>query len=445
MPFMKLHRRRAPLLVALALVGSATLAQGNPSPSRAAATPRPAEDIASEDKALTVADLVALVQRHNPQLRATVLGREAATAAVSSARAYPNPSLEAGAGHTRARLPGASAGAASAWSMSQLLENPTLRSARIDGARHGLEGSRQQVAATVNALGAQTRLRAYELLLRREETAAAADALTLLEQIRERVSTRVQSGEAPRYESIKADAEVVIARQRHEAARLGEEEAVLALHRLAAGQLPARWRLAASLVDAPVLPPVEQLEREAQERNPEVTVLRAEVARREAQLREARASRFPGVELRYGRQSDTEVRQDMLGVAVRLPLLDTRRGPIDEAAAELARAQTLLDGRRTDLSLQIRTAAAALEVARLRVDALSNGALPDAEAALRVAQAAYRFGERGILDVLDAQRLLRAVRADLIDARFRLQSAAVELEFLAGRFTPAEARLTATP
>jgi cobalt-zinc-cadmium efflux system outer membrane protein len=62
--------------------------------------------------------------------------------------------------------------------------------------------------------------------------------------------------------------------------------------------------------------------------------------------------------------------------------------------------------------------------------------LPEAEAALRVAQAAYRFGERGILDVLDAQRLLRTVRADLIDARFRLQAAAVELEFLAGRYAP---------
>jgi hypothetical protein len=28
------------------------------------------------------------------------------------------------------------------------------------------------------------------------------------------------------------------------------------------------------------------------------------------------------------------------------------------------------------------------------------------------------------------------VRADLIDARFRLQAAAVELEFLAGRYAP---------
>jgi len=59
----------------------------------------------------------------------------------------------------------------------------------------------------------------------------------------------------------------------------------------------------------------------------------------------------------------------------------------------------------------------------------------EAEAALRVAQAAYRFGERGILDVLDAQRVLRSVRADLIDARFQLQVARIALDQLTGQHT----------
>jgi cobalt-zinc-cadmium efflux system outer membrane protein len=50
-----------------------------------------------------------------------------------------------------------------------------------------------------------------------------------------------------------------------------------------------------------------------------------------------------------------------------------------------------------------------------------------------VAQAAYRFGERGILDVLDAQRVLRSVRADLIQARYQLQEARVMLDQLIGQ------------
>ena len=76
-------------------------------------------------------------------------------------------------------------------------------------------------------------------------------------------------------------------------------------------------------------------------------------------------------------------------------------------------------------------------MARLRIEALSQGSMREAEAALRVAQAAYRFGERGILDVLDAQRVLRSVRADLIDARYQLQAARITLEQLTGQHADA--------
>lgn len=386
------------------------------------------------DTPYSIADLVTLAMRHNPALRASLSGRDAAAAQVVSASALPNPLVEVGNGASRPRLPGGTGGGLQTWGIAQTLENPTLRAARIAGAEFGLSASRQQVAVTANELVAQVRLRAYEMLLREEEVAAAADALALLEQIRDRVRTRVQTGEAARYESIKADAEVVNARQRVDAARLSVEQARLAIHRLVPGQLPARWRLTASLTDAQTVLALEPLQREAQARNPELVLLKADVDRLEAKLREVRAGRFPGVELRYTQQREWDMRQGIFSVGVRLPLLDTRRGPIDEAAAELERARTLLEGRRGELGLQVRSAAAALEVAASRVEALSRGALPDAEAVLRVAQAAYRFGERGILDVLDAQRLLRSVRADLIDARYRQQAAAVELEFLAGRF-----------
>lgn len=82
---------------------------------------------------------------------------------------------------------------------------------------------------------------------------------------------------------------------------------------------------------------------------------------------------------------------------------------------------------------QVRLAWQALEIASLRVQALREGVVKDAEAALRVAQAAYQFGERGILDVLDAQRVLRSARADLLQARFQVQAARIELDTLAGR------------
>ena len=70
------------------------------------------------------------------------------------------------------------------------------------------------------------------------------------------------------------------------------------------------------------------------------------------------------------------------------------------------------------------------EIARTQVNALENGILREAEAAMKVAEAAYRFGERGILDYLDAQRVFRAARNELIAARYELQVAVIEIERL---------------
>jgi cobalt-zinc-cadmium efflux system outer membrane protein len=70
------------------------------------------------------------------------------------------------------------------------------------------------------------------------------------------------------------------------------------------------------------------------------------------------------------------------------------------------------------------------EVANEQLAALEAGALRQAEAALAASEAAFRFGERGILEVLDAQRVLRAVRSDYLNAQYDRQAALIELERL---------------
>lgn len=70
------------------------------------------------------------------------------------------------------------------------------------------------------------------------------------------------------------------------------------------------------------------------------------------------------------------------------------------------------------------------DLSRTQVSALESGIVRQAEAALKVAEAAYKFGERGILEVLDAQRTFRAVRNELISARYELINAVAEIERL---------------
>ncbi len=395
---------------------------------------RAAEPGTSAAHMISIDDLVMLVLQHNPALRAGQRSIDIATAGVTTAGAIPNPRIEVNTGRNSTPTTSSQAGTIVGIGVSQFIENPELRSARVNTALYAEQTSLQSLSQIRNELVGQIKLRAYEYLLRKEEALAAADALALLQQIRERVKVRVETGEAGKYELIKSDAEIINAQQREQTARLQIQQAAILLNRLAAGQLPPVWDLDAQLNEVIALPELEVLKKSALQSNPELRVLESEYERNQSRIAEATASRLPGLELRLSQIREPDVRQDMLGVSIQVPLFDQRRGPRAEAIAERERTTARLEGRRAELIQQLELSWKSVEIARVRIKALSEGAMRDAEAALRVAQAAYRFGERGILEVLDAQRVLRSVRQDLLLARYQLQASLIELDTLAGRY-----------
>jgi cobalt-zinc-cadmium efflux system outer membrane protein len=170
---------------------------------------------------ISIDDLVMLVLQHNPGLRTGQRSVDIATAGVTTAGAIPNPRIEVNTGRNGG-VPSSSAQAGNVVGVgvSQFIENPNLRNARVNTALYAEQTSLQSLSQIRNELVSQVKLRAYEYLLRKEEALAAADALNLLLQIRERVKVRVDTGEAGKYELIKSDAEIINAQQREQSARL---------------------------------------------------------------------------------------------------------------------------------------------------------------------------------------------------------------------------------
>ncbi len=388
----------------------------------------------TEPPEFTVSELVVRVLDGNRDLKAAIASLSAAQAATAASRALPNPKLDFGGGRSSPRVGSGLQGSVHSVGASQLLEFGSVRSARFESALAEQRGTEFAIARVRNDLAARIRIQAYEILLRQEEASAAHEALRLLDEVRERIRVRVESGEAPRYEIIKADAEIIGARQRRDAARLQVQKSVLEVNRIAGGALPESWSLKARLDDPLPAMSIEVLRREMTERSPELAELQADIDRARARLYSARASRWPGVEVRVDHSREPDLVQNRLGLSVSVPLLDDRAPVIEQASIELSRAQQVLEGRRNELMQEMLLAWKELELAAGAVEALGVGAVREAEAALRVAEAAYRFGERGILEVLDAQRVLRSVRFDLLQARFRLQSAKIVLEQLAARY-----------
>lgn len=390
--------------------------------------------LANETAALTIEALQQRALEGNGEVLAAQAQVRASEAAVTGAAAYPNPELELQGGQDRARVAGVTAGANRALFVTQRIENPALRSARIGAAEAGVVVNRSGLERVRADVAAAMRVRAFELLLRQEEALAAKRDLTLLEDVQSRVKVRVDVGEAARYELIKADSEVLAARSRAEAASLNAQRARLALVQLAGGRLQPDFTVAASLLDPVRLSDLAGLRQQALEANPDVAGLQAELARAQLRTSQERATVLPSLQVKLGQQQDAEIRSNIAGVNLAIPLFDRRRGPIAEAVAETERVRAKLAFRRFEIGQQIESAWQAKQIAQRKVEMFEGGVVKEAETALRVAQAAYRFGERGLLDVLDAQRVLRGVRAELLQARFELHAAAAEIDRLRAHY-----------
>lgn len=118
------------------------------------------------------------------------------------------------------------------------------------------------------------------------------------------------------------------------------------------------------------------------------------------------------------------------GITVPVPLWDRRQGQIGEAKAAISQSTAVLDQRRLELISALERSYEQYQLADQQATSLESGSLRAAESAVDAAKAAYRFGERGIVEVLDAQRVLQSVRGDLVSAQFARQSALVDLEEL---------------
>ena len=366
----------------------------------------------------------------HPSLQAARAMVDAGRAQVTSAGAYPNPEVEFLAGRVQARVPGAATGGAQSLALSQRIDNPWQREARIGAATSGLEARQAEGRSFEVDLLARLDQRFFDLLRRQAEQRAAQEDLSLAEQIRARVAVRVQTGEAPRYELIKADTELLNAQKASESAILRVAQARAALRGLVGPSLPAEFEVEGVLANVPTVPGLDALRTEVVARNPELARAQAEVRRAERQLELERLRRHPELAVKVTEDRDVEQNNTRIGVMATVPLWDQRRGQVAEAGALLQKSRSDRDSQELTLLQALEASYRHYEIARNQVNALENGILREAEAALKVAEAAYRFGERGILDYLDAQRVFRAARNELIAARYELQLAVIEIERL---------------
>lgn len=380
---------------------------------------------------LTLDAILQLLDAHNPTLIGAQARRESARAALTTARAYPNPEIEGGAGASTGLGQGALSGSNEMLYLSQPLDLPFVREARRKVADAGIVSADEANRAVWLTVRAQARLTFYDILRRQAELAIAEDNERLLGEIRDKVKLKVEVGEAARYETVKADAEWLNAMKLRESAAVRVEDAKSALRALFGAALPMEFDTEGELPNPPGdLPSLESLRETVLNQQPALQLTRAEVQKAEAKLRLEEKLRYPQPTLRAGVERDPGLEQWRIGLSLPLPLWNQRQGPIGEALADLKQSEAQANQQALAVLRELENAYNRYRIAHRQVETFEAGLLKQAENALKVAEAAYRLGERGILDYLDAQRTYRGVRNDYLNARFDRQGAVIDLERL---------------
>ena len=383
----------------------------------------------------TTFDLKTLLDKavaENPMMAVSKAQIEAAAAGITVARSFYNPDMEVMAGPARYRgvpTPGASERNYGV-TISQPLDFPGTRTSRRELAEQQLTYAEKGIQTTSFDLRNLIKQAYLTVLLRQQILQMLGANLSILQEIQTKIKRKVDVGEAARYELIKADPEVLAAERDYASAqtRIDEAKAIL---RGMIGNMPDSFDVKSELPTISTLPAITELRKSA-ENNPYLQQLFTAKDSAEAKLKLEQALRFPGLTLKSDFTQDPDLNTFRVGVVVPLPVWNRREGQIAQAAAGIEEADANIKLQQQVLRKEIDSAYQRTVIASNQLKVFENGLLQQSEATLSRAEAAYKFGERGILEYLDAQRVNRDVRRDYLIAKFDYFFSVLQIERFIG-------------
>jgi cobalt-zinc-cadmium efflux system outer membrane protein len=302
-------------------------------------------------------------------------------------------------------------------------------------AKEGLAMADVDEAAALRDLRRNLRLAFYGLLAADERLALADGMLKLAERVKEVAQARFEEGAAPRLEVMEAELSAVRARTEMDLARSARRATQAGLNALLNRPPGMTVVLAGEASDVPPLPALDRAIAEALVSNVDLRALDREAAMEDRQLGLLKAERIPtpmltgGVALNAPGEFDVGAHG---GVSLTIPLFSRNQG---EIAGSMARTDTIR-ARREAVRRRVEAAVfAAFErvtAHRAQVEAFRATLVPTATTIQGLVEESYRLGRDSILTTLVAQRALRDVKTEYLEALLALQAAVADLEDILG-------------
>jgi cobalt-zinc-cadmium efflux system outer membrane protein len=397
-----------------------------------AAWPACALAVVEPPAALTLSAALALADDAHPDLLAARHDLLAEDGVVQQAGLLPNPSFSME--RVDSRRPSPDDRRETTVQLSQPLELGGKRTARVQAAQRGREGTATLLVQRRAEVRAETAAAWFAVLAAQEQLRLAQQASELAQRAAMATGRRVVAGKVSPVEQTRAQV----------AASTVKLELIRAHSTLATARarLAALWSNPApqfervdgeitTLRELPALPLLaEQRARLAQA--PAMQVAQAELAHRQALTQVALSRRMPDVSLTIGSKRSEELgrTQAVFGLSVPLPLFDRNQGAVLEASRRLDKARDALAATASRLEVELMQVREEYAAARAQALALRDEILPGAQSAYEAASTGFEYGKFGFLDVLDAQRTLLQAQSHylttLADAH-RAQAAIVRI------------------
>jgi outer membrane protein, heavy metal efflux system len=308
------------------------------------------------------------------------------------------------------------------------------RARRIAVAREELTLADLDVKAEMRTLRRNLRQSFYGLLAADERVRVAGEVADLLDRARQATQARFEEGAAPRIEVLSADLALARSQADADLARSMRASALADLNAVLNQPPGETVTITGDLAGAPSVPTFTRAMELASASNGELAAADREAAVELRRLDLLKAERIPTPTVTYGlpmNGDEFNVGQS-LGIAMTVPLFTRNQGEMAQSRATLDQIRAKRDAARRQVESRVFAALARIDAQRKQLEAYRTTIVPRAVELAALAEESYKMGRTPVLALFEAQRALRDVKREQLDALVEFQAAVADLEEVIG-------------
>lgn len=384
-----------------------------------------------EKETYSLEQLISLGLNNNLSINAEKQGLEAAKAAYSASRSFPNPALDYSRGSAKS-YDGTVIRTTRGFSITQPIENPFKRYFRAESQKNRWQAVEYSYENARNELIFDIKIYFYQILLLSKKEEVASKNLEAIGEIYRLIKKRADLGEVKELEAIKLFVETLKAQKDLNQIKTEKELTEDNLNRLLGNMLSKNFVLSGKMDRTSVTNDEESLIQLALSSQPLIKEKTMELEESQNTSRFLKWHRLPDFFLSGFSHRELDGKNIGIGISFEIPLWNWKSAEIKEAMKRSRQKELELQALKNEVMTEVRSRIKNLQLSAQTLDLFSSGLLNQAAESLKIAEISYKEGEISLMDYLDSQRTYNSILVDFQEALYMWNADKAALEKAVG-------------